>query len=54
MRKKGAVINANLANQNGLKVGDTIELGTENGTKVSVQIIADQPSKTTAVKDQHL
>ena len=57
--KKGAVINANLANQNGLKVGDTIELGTENGTKVSVQIIGifmsagnaekDQPSKTTAV-----
>lgn len=37
--KKGAVINANLANQNELKVGDTIELSTENGTKVSVQII---------------
>lgn len=58
-KKKGAVINANLANQNGLKVGDTIELSTENGTKVSVQIIGifmsagnvekDQPSKTTAV-----
>ena len=57
--KKGAVINANLANQNGLKVGDTIELSTENGTKVSVQIIGifmsagnaekDQPSETTAV-----
>lgn len=57
--KKGAVINANLANQNELKVGDTIELSTENGTKVSVQIIGifmsagnaekDQPSKTTAV-----
>ena len=37
--KKGAVINANLANQNELKVGDTIELSTENGTKVSVQIL---------------
>lgn len=58
-RKKGAVINANLANQNELKVGDTIELSTENGTKVSVQIIGifmsagnaekDQPSETTAV-----
>ena len=57
--KKGAVINANLANQNELKVGDTIELSTENGTKVSVQIIGifksagnvekDQPSETTAV-----
>ena len=57
--KKGAVINANLANQNGLKVGDTIELSTENGTKVSVQIIGifmsagnvekDQPTETTAV-----
>ena len=57
--KKGAVINTNLANQNGLKVGDTIELSTENGTKVSVQIIGifmsagnaekDQPSETTAV-----
>lgn len=44
---------------NARKVGDTIELGTENGTKVSVQIIGifmsagnaekDQPSKTTAV-----
>ena len=54
--KKGAVINANLANQNELKVGDTIELSTE---KVSVQIIGifmsagnaekDQPSETTAV-----
>ena len=58
-KKKGAVINANLANQNGLKVGDTIELSTENGTKVSVQIIGifmsagnvekDQPAETTAV-----
>lgn len=57
--KKGAVINANLANQNELKVGDTIELSTENGTKVSVQIIGifmsagnvekDQPTETTAV-----
>ena len=56
---RGAVINANLANQNELKVGDTIELSTENGTKVSVQIIGifmsagnaekDQPSETTAV-----
>ena len=58
--KKGAVINANLANQNELKVGDTIELSTENGTKV---ICSDywnflcpqemrkknQPSETTAV-----
>ena len=59
MKKKGAVINTNLANQNGLKVEDTIELSTENGTKVSVQIIGifmsagnaekDQPSETTAV-----
>lgn len=57
--KKGAVINANLANQNELKVGDTIELDTENGTKVSVSFIGifksagnaekDQPSETTAV-----
>ena len=45
--------------KNELKVGDTIELSTENGTKVSVQIIGifmsagnaekDQPSETTAV-----
>ena len=58
-KKKGAVINANLANQNELRVGDTIELSTENGTKVSVQIIGifmsagnvekDQPTETTAV-----
>ena len=57
--KKGAVINTNLANQNGLKIGDTIELSTKSGTKVSVQIIGmfksagnvekDQPAETTAV-----
>ena len=49
--KKGAVINANLANQNGLKVGDTIELGTENETKVSVQIIGIFMSAGNAEKD---
>lgn len=57
--KKGAVINANLANQNGLKIGDSIELSTKDETKVSVQIIGifksagnaekDQPAETTAV-----
>lgn len=57
--KKGAVINANLANQNGLKIGDSIELSTKEETKVSVHIIGifksagnaekDQPAETTAV-----
>ncbi len=37
--KKGAVINANLANQNELKVGDTIELSTENGTKYLFKLL---------------
>ena len=49
--KKGAVINANLANQNELKVGDTIELGTENGAKVSVAIIGIFKSAGNAEKD---
>ncbi len=51
-KKKGVVINVSLANQNGLKVGDTIALSTENGTKVSVQIIGIFKSAGNAEKDQ--
>lgn len=57
--ERGAVINRNLANQNGLKIGDAIELSTKDKTRVSVQIIGifksagnaeeDQPAETTAV-----
>ena len=51
-KKKGVVINVSLANQNGLKVGDMIALSTENGTKVSVQIIGIFKSAGNAEKDQ--
>lgn len=57
--KKGVVINANLANQNGLKIGDTMEFGTKDETIVSAQIVGifksagnvekDQPEATTAI-----
>lgn len=49
----------NLAKQNGLDIGDSIDLGTKNETKVSIPIIGifksagniekDQPAETTAV-----
>ena len=57
--KKGAVIHTSLANQNGLEIGDTLELDTGSGQTVSVPIIGlfkssgnmedKQPAETTAV-----
>ena len=57
--KKGAVIHTSLANQNGLKIGDTLELDMGNGHTVSAPIIGlfkssgnmedKQPAETTAV-----
>lgn len=57
--KKGVVINTNLAAQNGLEIGDTMEFGTKDGTTVSTQIVGifksagnvekDQPEATTAI-----
>lgn len=57
--KKGAVIHISLANQNGLKIGDALELDTGSGNMVSVPIIGffkssgntedKQPTETTAV-----
>lgn len=57
--KKGAVINENLAIQNGIKIGDFIEIGTKDEEKVSVKVIGifksttnvekEQPSETTSI-----
>lgn len=57
--EKGIVINERLASQNGLKVGDELEIGTKNGDAVSAPIIGlfqsagngeeKQPDTTTAV-----
>lgn len=50
--KKGVVINANLAAQNGLEIGDTMEFGTKDGTTVSTQIVGIFKSAGNVEKDQ--
>ena len=57
--EKGAVIHTSLADQNGLKIGNSIELSTKDETMVSVEITGifksagnaekEQPAETTAV-----
>lgn len=57
--ERGVVINTNLASQNSLEIGDTMEFGTKDETTVSAQIVGifrsagnvekDQPEATTAI-----
>lgn len=57
--EKGAVIHTSLADQNGLKIGNSIELSTKDETMVSVEITGifksagnaekEQPAETTSV-----